>query len=123
MVYMAIYEYRAKCVRVVDGGTVDLDVDLGFNMRMVQRFRLQGFAPFDEKPAIAFMYQLLFVASVPAPLLIHTSASDEQMVGCDWYAKVMLLEDTLPLVPGGSTYKQWIDITNILIYKELGEAA
>jgi hypothetical protein len=119
---MAIYEYRAKCVRVVDGGTVDLDVDLGFNMRVVQRFRLQGFAPFEGK-AEGVLRQLLFIASVPVPLLIHTSASDEQMVGCDWYAKVMLLEDTLPLVPGGSTYKQWIDITNILIYKELGEAA
>jgi len=38
-----MYEYRAKLVRVIDGDTVDLDVDLGFNQHIVpMRFRLTG---------------------------------------------------------------------------------
>ena len=34
--------FPAELVRVVDGDTFDLDVDLGFNMRTKQRFRLRG---------------------------------------------------------------------------------
>lgn len=37
-----MYEYSAKCTKVVDGDTVDLVVDLGFNMYMTRRFRLYG---------------------------------------------------------------------------------
>lgn len=37
-----MYEYKAEIVRVVDGDTVDLIVDLGFGMRMQERFRLYG---------------------------------------------------------------------------------
>ena len=36
------YLYRAKLVRVVDGDTVDLDIDLGFYMTTRQRIRLEG---------------------------------------------------------------------------------
>jgi len=37
-----MYEYHAWLVRVVDGDTVDLEVDLGFNVRIRERFRLAG---------------------------------------------------------------------------------
>lgn len=37
-----IYEYKAKLVRVVDGDTVWLDVDLGFNVHVTLDFRLAG---------------------------------------------------------------------------------
>lgn len=37
-----LYWYRARLVRVVDGDTVDLDVDLGFLTRRTMRFRLLG---------------------------------------------------------------------------------
>lgn len=36
------YVYEATVVRVVDGDTVDLDVDLGFHVRVRERFRLNG---------------------------------------------------------------------------------
>lgn len=39
---MADYSYDVKLVRVVDGDTVYLDVDLGFNARMTLDFRLAG---------------------------------------------------------------------------------
>ena len=35
-----MYEYRAKLVRVVDGDTYDLEVDLGFRTLVRHRFRL-----------------------------------------------------------------------------------
>lgn len=35
-----MYEYRARVTRVVDGDTYDFEVDLGFNIKFNQRFRL-----------------------------------------------------------------------------------
>jgi micrococcal nuclease len=37
-----LYEYRAQLIRVVDGDTVWLDVDLGFDVRRKDSFRLYG---------------------------------------------------------------------------------
>lgn len=38
-----MYEYRCKIVRVVDGDTVDVDIDLGFGLWLKkQRIRLYG---------------------------------------------------------------------------------
>lgn len=37
-----MYEYVAKVIRVVDGDTVWLDVDLGFDVRRSDSFRLAG---------------------------------------------------------------------------------
>jgi micrococcal nuclease len=37
-----IFVYRARCLRVVDGDTCDLTVDVGFRMATTQRFRLLG---------------------------------------------------------------------------------
>ncbi len=36
------YKYRAEIVRVVDGDTVDAEVDLGFDVKLSARFRMQG---------------------------------------------------------------------------------
>ena len=38
-----MYEYRCKIVKVIDGDTVDVDIDLGFGVWMKkQRIRLYG---------------------------------------------------------------------------------
>jgi micrococcal nuclease len=37
-----MYEYTAKVLRVVDGDTLDLDVDLGFRVHLTDRYRLAG---------------------------------------------------------------------------------
>lgn len=37
-----MYDYKAKVQRVVDGDTVDLDIDVGFHMRALVRVRLVG---------------------------------------------------------------------------------
>lgn len=35
-----MYTYEAKVVKVVDGDTVDLDIDLGFHIKVTKRVRL-----------------------------------------------------------------------------------
>ena len=37
-----MYEYKAKVTRVVDGDTVDLLIDVGFNIHIKERARLYG---------------------------------------------------------------------------------
>ena len=37
-----MYQYAARVVRVVDGDTLDLEVDLGFRVVIRDRFRLAG---------------------------------------------------------------------------------
>ena len=37
-----MYQYRAACVRVVDGDTIDFQIDLGFFLTQVCRVRLRG---------------------------------------------------------------------------------
>jgi micrococcal nuclease len=37
-----MYEYKAKVVRVIDGDTVDLSIDLGFDVWISERVRLLG---------------------------------------------------------------------------------
>lgn len=37
-----MYTYNAAILRVIDGDTVDIEVDLGFDIRTVQRVRMAG---------------------------------------------------------------------------------
>lgn len=37
-----MYEYQAKLIRVVDGDTIDMMIDVGFKMTTEQRIRLKG---------------------------------------------------------------------------------
>lgn len=47
-----MYEYAARLIRVVDGDTVDLELDLGLDIRFRQRVRLYGLnAPEHGSPA------------------------------------------------------------------------
>ena len=92
---MAIYEYRAKCLQVISGLTVELGVDLGFGIEMVRKFDLAGvvlFAPSSEVKAR--VRQLLFAVpednNFPHDLLIHTAEAGRS-------AKVMVLDRSPPL--------------------------
>jgi len=40
--YSSMYTYKGICTRVVDGDTVDITLDLGFNTLIKNRFRLYG---------------------------------------------------------------------------------
>ena len=37
-----MYEYSAKCIRVVDGDTIDCEIDLGFDISIRERVRFHG---------------------------------------------------------------------------------
>lgn len=37
-----MYEYKCKVLKVIDGDTVDCEIDLGFNIKMIKRVRLLG---------------------------------------------------------------------------------
>lgn len=62
-----MYEYRATVTRVVDGDTIDCDVDLGFHMTAKIRFRLgrintpevRGVEKVEGKAASAFLKEYL----------------------------------------------------------------
>ena len=37
-----MYNYNAKCIKVVDGDTIDAEIDLGFDIKVTKRIRLAG---------------------------------------------------------------------------------
>lgn len=37
-----MYEYEAKVTKIVDGDTIDVEIDLGFDITIKQRLRLKG---------------------------------------------------------------------------------
>ena len=37
-----MYEYRAKLIRILDGDTIDAEIDLGFNVWIKERIRMYG---------------------------------------------------------------------------------
>lgn len=46
-----LYQYKAKVIRIVDGDTLDAEVDLGFGITMTQRFRIENYdAPETWRP-------------------------------------------------------------------------
>jgi micrococcal nuclease len=44
-----MYRYKAKLVRVVDGDTLDVFVDLGFNVWIKRRVRLVGIDAYESR--------------------------------------------------------------------------
>jgi micrococcal nuclease len=69
-----IYIYKAELIRVVDGDTVDLIIDLGFDTFRKERFRLYGIdAPElrtkEGKAAKAWLWDVL---QPPEPIYVET---------------------------------------------------
>ena len=55
-----MYIYNAKCVRVVDGDTIDATIDLGFDTWKKIRIRLVGMnAPESRTRDLAFLKDIL----------------------------------------------------------------
>ena len=44
-----MYQYKAKLVRVVDGDTVDAEIDLGFDVWVKKRIRLAGIDAYESR--------------------------------------------------------------------------
>lgn len=82
-----MYEYRARLSRVIDGDTVDLQVDLGFHMKADLRFRVLGIntpelrggtvdSRMVAQAAKARVRELLTCDGLDWPLQIKTTKSD-----------------------------------------------
>ena len=67
-----MYEYRCRVIKVVDGDTIDVDIDLGFNITLSnQRIRLQGVDTPEsrtrdlEEKSLAYLRKKLLSPIVP----------------------------------------------------------
>ena len=72
------YEYRAKVTRVVDGDTIDLEVDLGLRVLTRARFRIYGVdtpETFGEKRESA-EYAAGMRAKRATEAFLHNAADD-----------------------------------------------
>jgi endonuclease YncB( thermonuclease family) len=81
-----LYHYRCRVLRVVDGDTLDVEIDLGFRMTRQERIRLLGVncPEMNTKEGVSAMYaardwvnisnELPFVGNWP--FVIHTSKGD-----------------------------------------------
>ncbi len=78
MVDVPQYRYDARCVRVVDGDTMDLDVDLGFYVTHRIRVRLLGI----DTPELR--------SSDPSE---RDRARDASLVAANWLARGELISD------------------------------
>lgn len=43
-----LYHYKSKVVNIVDGDTIDVDLDLGFSTHYIERFRLYGIDAWEK---------------------------------------------------------------------------
>lgn len=66
-----MYEYAAKVIKIVDGDTLDLQIDLGLETFVVTRVRLYGINAPDFKEGIdlksAATHHLASLLSLPEP--------------------------------------------------------
>lgn len=102
-----MFEYAATILRVVDGDTVDLKVDLGFRHFMEDRFRMAGInAPDNEnvtakKAATAFLSGLLPVGT---KVKLKTDKDETEKygrwLGIIWISSSALSVNTLMLDNG-----------------------
>jgi micrococcal nuclease len=104
-----MYKYNAKLVKVVDGDTVDLNVDLGFDVWIKQRFRLEGIdAPEMQTPTLvegraskAYLTTLLTEAGLSGLIMVDSHGKDKYG---RWVARLSYYEpgDTGPKVVDAS---------------------
>lgn len=79
-----MFQYRAKLMRVVDGDTIDVDIDLGLEMHVQTRLRLAGLnAPergtLEGDAATAFVRS--WMDGVDSDLLIMTQKDRREKFG------------------------------------------
>ncbi len=79
-----MYQYKATVMRVVDGDTVDLNVDLGFRVTVTDRFRLYGidapelkYPTYDAGKAAALWLTELLPAGTAVTVETYKPATDK----------------------------------------------
>ncbi len=88
------HAYKGVCVRVIDGDTYVIDVDLGFTSHVHVKIRLRGIDVYERstvkgKQAMAYLQQLLIPSGLsPTKLTIQSlkdSRSFERWVADVWW--------------------------------------
>ena len=120
-----MFEYTIKVTRVVDGDTVDAEIDLGFDVRVKKRIRLFGINTpesrtrdkEEKKRGLAAKYRLeeIIDQSEVIRLRSHGSGKYGRVLG-----ELMITDDhssdTTDLYEDG----EWISIATILINESHG---
>lgn len=74
---MSLYTYKAKCINVVDGDTVDVQIDVGFKMTTVQRLRLLGVnTPERHQPGYHEATDFTAFNLLDREIYVHTEKTD-----------------------------------------------
>lgn len=77
-----MYEYQAKVIRVVDGDTIDVLVDLGFHINIEMKVRLQGInAPELKEDAGKTARDYLFSRLYNKSVIIKTERDRQEKYG------------------------------------------
>lgn len=89
-----LYTYKAHVISVIDGDTLDLDVDLGFNTHLRERFRLMGINAPEIRGAErerGLEAKLFVEALLPLgkEVLVHTFKDRKEKYG-RWLANIYL---------------------------------
>lgn len=108
-----MYEYKAKLIRVVDGDTVDLDIDLGLSVHRMERIRVFGVDTPEmtsSDPALRIKAQIAksFVESqlAGASLIVETEKPDPKDKYGRFLAKIKFRH---------TAEAEWSDLTTRLI--------
>lgn len=80
---MSLYTYNATVIRVVDGDTVDLDVDLGFDIHQFMRTRLYGINAPEMNTAAGKEAREFLLSMLPldAEVLLHSHKDKRDKYG------------------------------------------
>lgn len=69
-----MYEYSCRLIRVINGNTIEADIDLGFEINIKQKIRLYGVEATEVGKAA-------LIAAIPQTFLVQTIYSKRGKVG------------------------------------------
>lgn len=98
-----LYIFKAKCINIVDGDTIDCEIDLGFNLKSTQRVRLHGINTYElrskdilEKARAFEARDLLRILILDKDIYIQTYKADSfGRYLAKVYIDDLLINDTL----------------------------
>lgn len=77
-----MYQYNAKLIKVIDGDTVDVAIDVGFDISIKHRLRMQGInAPERGADGYEAARAALFEATANYPLVVTTYKDKREKYG------------------------------------------
>jgi micrococcal nuclease len=121
-----MYTYNAKVIKIIDGDTIDLEIDLGFHVKICKRARLSGIDAYEKKSTFIFERELaakamsfLVYRIENRTVKIKTAIDKEDKYGrilVEVYANeydflnnqslnIMLIQENLAIPYGGGTKK------------------